>query len=132
MSVTIRAYAVIGYKIPRSALTKLIKYTNVKACKHPNQEGKFCSECGVLTWKSVPDYGSVYDLLEALAIPFEEDCDDFYIGMIATQGQYATPGQNFKEIDLAAIKVTADNNLAKLKIKPEELQFGLWAVLYYN
>lgn len=129
------AQAIIGIRIDSKKFDKLL-YTKgtERACQHKTDETKkFCSECGIATWKKaytpIPEFDEGNDKLYNFELHFTDSCNPEYIV--------------FKKIEIAAgddpdmftmTEVISAHEAMKRRLEGtpfwNEKNFGIWILLY--
>lgn len=136
MGVDYSGQAIIGVKISDPLLVK-----QTRGCRHPEQNARFCSECGQPMWHSSKELNPKLDALDeynnphpsGLQICHSTDNEEYFVGMYMTCTGSSRSNNNITKTDLPSVL-----NVEEVKVKLKEYlgdlykekEFGLWVVLH--
>lgn len=137
MSVTWRAYTVIGIQLHRSDLYKKIPLTACSNCTHEfsSKRGNYCSNCGkyiedtteVAIDSLMFDGRSAPILLDCYEIITTDDVD-YFVGSATGVDDPGNAIMGHQSIDIEAFRRTMKNDLEPLGLWRDGA-FGIWTIL---
>jgi hypothetical protein len=141
MGVDYYAQSIIGVRIPDPRIR-----TKVRGCKHPENNTKFCAECGNLMFTESTEIHSLIEKLDndsekrklsprqqQLGLVWSIDQEEAYVGFFKGGSESSRSGDpdavkvELPDINIQELKKALQEELKELY---SEKNFGLWTILH--
>lgn len=135
MGVDYYATSLVGVKIKNHNVNK-----QIRGCSHPEQNSRFCSECGSPMWRSsselnpkIEELRETYNHSSGLSVAYSTDQEYYFVGVYLTSSDNSRRREQFGKTELPPIINTQEIKvklMAYLGDMYDENEFGLWTILY--